>query len=231
MGFQQKLLKASGTSIVESVTQLFNLCLKSGLFPSDWEFARVIPIPKAGNPEGPSNCRPISMYSHYKQITGKACPSLPFLVNTLKINIVLVYPWLCCTVNVCLINYTMLPLQFLVHLIFATILHEWDCTGSTITLALAGSWHAPTTIKADKETSSIAKASAMHKEGVVHWRGYLPHHDGTTCVNTELARGYILSWQTTNNQRALYLIFSFLAWGLNGAITRSGWSCSCVTWW
>jgi len=67
----------------------------------------------------------------------------------------------------------MLPLQFLVHSIFATIYHEWDCTESTITLALVG-WHAPITIKVDKETSSIAKASAMHKEGDVHWRGYHP---------------------------------------------------------
>jgi len=32
---------------------------KSGLFPLDWNFARAVPIPKAGKPECPSTYRPI----------------------------------------------------------------------------------------------------------------------------------------------------------------------------
>ena len=32
----------------------------TGIFPTDWKFARVVPIPKSGNPDNPSNYRPIS---------------------------------------------------------------------------------------------------------------------------------------------------------------------------
>ena len=54
------MLKATGTSIAKGITKLFNLYLKTGIFPTDWKFARVVPIPKTGNPDSPSNYRPIS---------------------------------------------------------------------------------------------------------------------------------------------------------------------------
>ena len=60
-GITAQMLKATGTSIVKSITKLFNLSLTTGIFPTDWKFARVIPIPKTGNPESPSNYRPISI--------------------------------------------------------------------------------------------------------------------------------------------------------------------------
>ena len=60
-GISAQMLKATGTSIVKSITKLFNLSLKTGIFPTDWKFARVVPIPKTGNPESPSNYRPISI--------------------------------------------------------------------------------------------------------------------------------------------------------------------------
>ena len=60
-GITAQMLKATGTSIVKSITKLFNLSLKTGIFPTDWKFARVVPIPKTGNPESPSNYRPISI--------------------------------------------------------------------------------------------------------------------------------------------------------------------------
>ena len=50
-GITAQMLKATGTSIVKSITKLFNLSLKTGIFPTDWKFARVVPIPKTGNPE------------------------------------------------------------------------------------------------------------------------------------------------------------------------------------
>ena len=53
--------ESHGTSIVTSITKHFNLSLKTGIFPTDWKFARVVPIPKTGNPESPSNYRPISI--------------------------------------------------------------------------------------------------------------------------------------------------------------------------
>ena len=35
--------------------------MKSVIFPSDWKFARVVPIPKGGDHQSPSNYRPISI--------------------------------------------------------------------------------------------------------------------------------------------------------------------------
>ena len=60
-GITAQMLKATGTSIVKSITKLFNLSLKTSIFPAYWKFARVVPIPKTGNPESPSNYRPISI--------------------------------------------------------------------------------------------------------------------------------------------------------------------------
>ena len=54
-GVTARMLKATGTSIVMSITKLFNLSLKTGIFPSDWKFAIVVPIPKSGDPENHSN--------------------------------------------------------------------------------------------------------------------------------------------------------------------------------
>jgi len=60
-GISVKMIKATAPSIVCSLTKLFNLSLKSGKVPSDWKFARIVPIPKSGNPVNPSNYRPISI--------------------------------------------------------------------------------------------------------------------------------------------------------------------------
>ena len=59
-GITALMLKATGISIAKGITKLFNLFLKTGIFPTDWKFARVVPIPKLGNPDSPSNYRPIS---------------------------------------------------------------------------------------------------------------------------------------------------------------------------
>ena len=69
-GITAQMLKATGTSIAKSITML----LKTGIFPTVWKFARVVPIPKTGNPESPSNYRPIHQLSPYdKQTTGETC--------------------------------------------------------------------------------------------------------------------------------------------------------------
>ena len=54
-GIAAKMLKATCPSIDNSLTKLFTLSLMSGRFPSDWRFARVVPIPKVRNPASPSN--------------------------------------------------------------------------------------------------------------------------------------------------------------------------------
>ena len=60
-GISVKMIKATAPSIVSSLTKLFNLSLKSGKVPSDWKFARIVPISKSGNSANPSNYRPISI--------------------------------------------------------------------------------------------------------------------------------------------------------------------------
>ena len=51
-----------------SLKRLFNLSITSGKFPSDWKFARVVPIPKAGVRDNPANYRPISLLSSISKI-------------------------------------------------------------------------------------------------------------------------------------------------------------------
>jgi len=57
------MLKQTVYSITPSVTKLFNLSLKSGVFPSDWKFARIVSIPESGDPSNPPSYRPISILS------------------------------------------------------------------------------------------------------------------------------------------------------------------------
>ena len=56
-----RMLKATAPSIISSVTKIFNLSLITGRFPAAWKFARIVPIPKAGDVTNPSNYRPISI--------------------------------------------------------------------------------------------------------------------------------------------------------------------------
>ena len=46
-----------------SVTNLFNLCLKSGCFPTFWKLSHIVPIPKSNDHTNPSNYQPISLLS------------------------------------------------------------------------------------------------------------------------------------------------------------------------
>lgn len=58
-----RMLKFTVPAIVKSVTKLSNLSLRTGKFPSDWKAARIVPISKGGDPEDPTNYRPISTLS------------------------------------------------------------------------------------------------------------------------------------------------------------------------
>ena len=79
-GITAKITKATAPNIVNSLTKLFNLSLIPGRFPSDWEFAGVVPIPKVGNPESPSIYKPISVLPI---TTGKTCAQPPLYINIL----------------------------------------------------------------------------------------------------------------------------------------------------
>ena len=63
-----KTLKAVLPSILEPLTYLINLSLRSGVFPSILKKARIIPLHKGGSHDDPSNFRPISILSVFSKV-------------------------------------------------------------------------------------------------------------------------------------------------------------------
>ena len=57
------LLKLALPYIVESLTHIYNLCIKTNLFPDAWKSAKVIPLPKNNDGSDLNNFRPISILS------------------------------------------------------------------------------------------------------------------------------------------------------------------------
>ena len=55
------ILKLAGPVICNQLTDLFNLSVKSGVFPNDWKLAKVSPIHKTGERNDANNYRPISV--------------------------------------------------------------------------------------------------------------------------------------------------------------------------
>ena len=47
--------------IAESLCDIFNLSLATGVFPDSWKIARVAPVFKSGEQDDSSNYRPISV--------------------------------------------------------------------------------------------------------------------------------------------------------------------------
>ena len=62
-GISARMLKAVAKNIAPSVTNLFNISLKTGCFPASWKLSHIVPISKLNVPtnHGPSNYRPISL--------------------------------------------------------------------------------------------------------------------------------------------------------------------------
>ena len=58
-----QILKLSVPYTVESLTYIFNLCIKNNTFPSSLKTAKVIPLPKTKDLTDPNNYRPISLLS------------------------------------------------------------------------------------------------------------------------------------------------------------------------
>ena len=56
-----KMLKGTASSIVSSLTKLFNQSISQGTLPSDWKIARIVPMPKASDKSMSKNCRPVSI--------------------------------------------------------------------------------------------------------------------------------------------------------------------------
>ena len=58
-------------SIIPVVTQVFNISLKLGEIPNEWNTARVSRIPKSYNKSDPGNYRPISLLSVLSKLLEK----------------------------------------------------------------------------------------------------------------------------------------------------------------
>ena len=56
-----RILKMAAPVIYKNLTDLFNLSITSGVFPSDWKIAKVSPLFKSGDLSNANNYRPISV--------------------------------------------------------------------------------------------------------------------------------------------------------------------------
>ena len=66
------ILKDTARVISKPLCHLINLSLKTGLFPSIWKKARIVPVFKSGNSSLPQNYRPISILPALSKIIEKA---------------------------------------------------------------------------------------------------------------------------------------------------------------
>ena len=73
------MLKATATCISKSLSDLFNKSLITGTLPTDWKFARVVPIPKSGSSKDSANYRPISILTVISKLLEKHIHNLLLL--------------------------------------------------------------------------------------------------------------------------------------------------------
>ena len=62
-GLDTKILRLAAPIITNTLTYVFNLCLRKGTYPNAFKIAKVIPLYKSGDSLNPSNYRPISILS------------------------------------------------------------------------------------------------------------------------------------------------------------------------
>ena len=60
-GISPKMLKSTAENSASPLAMLFNLSISTGNYPSAWKKARVVPVPKSGDPSLVNNYRPISI--------------------------------------------------------------------------------------------------------------------------------------------------------------------------
>ena len=73
------MLKATATCVSKSLSDLFNKSLITGTLPTDWKFARVVPIPKSGSSKDSANYRPISILTVISKLLEKHIHNLLLL--------------------------------------------------------------------------------------------------------------------------------------------------------
>lgn len=60
-GVTMKFLRLILNEVKYALEHIFNYCLQSGVFPSEWKCANVVPIPKVTNPNNCADFRPVSI--------------------------------------------------------------------------------------------------------------------------------------------------------------------------
>ena len=75
-GISAEMLKSTAVSIAPSMTELYNMSVYSGIFPSDWKIARIIPVLKGKDPTLTSEFRPISILPVVSKIIEQHIKSL-----------------------------------------------------------------------------------------------------------------------------------------------------------
>ena len=65
------ILKLNGVILSPILSQIFNECMKTGIFPNILKTARITPIHKNGDRSNPLNYRPISILTHLSKIFEK----------------------------------------------------------------------------------------------------------------------------------------------------------------
>ena len=70
-GISTKILKLVSGALVEPITILINQSLTTGIFPSSYKLARVVPLPKKPNNYNTDNFRPISLLSSVSKVIEK----------------------------------------------------------------------------------------------------------------------------------------------------------------
>ena len=83
-GISMQLLKFIAIEISSPLAHIFNLSLKSGIFPDSLKLSRTVPIFKTGCPETCDNYRPISLLNCISKILEKMVATS--FVNHLEIN-------------------------------------------------------------------------------------------------------------------------------------------------
>ena len=66
--FTTKFVKLSAPILIPALEKIFNLALKTGVYPDSLKIAKVIPVFKKGDPSSVNNYRPISILSSINKI-------------------------------------------------------------------------------------------------------------------------------------------------------------------
>ena len=81
-----RMLKICGSSIYKPLEMIFKQCIETGVFPSEWKNANIVPIHKKGDKQTLENYRPVSLLPICEKILKRLMINEMFNFS-LKINL------------------------------------------------------------------------------------------------------------------------------------------------